>query len=95
MRNTIVLAIATTLALSFASSAFAGEGSPDLALPSYSSHENDPAGSNYANEPDRRTFGPAYVAPRGRPGRAQRSGENTGEIIRRDRYEEDNGITGE
>lgn len=93
MRKTTLLALATTLAFGSGSAALAGEGSPDLALPSYSAHESDPTGSNYVNEPDGYYVGP--VAPGGRTARARRSNENTGAAIRRNQYEEQNGITSE
>jgi hypothetical protein len=95
MRTSTLLALATTLVLGFGSAAMAGEGSPDLALPSNSAHEADPSGSNYANEPAARAFGQTYVAPRERAARVRRSEENTGQIIRRNSFEEQNGITGE
>jgi hypothetical protein len=96
MRKTTLLALATTLALGFASTAMAGEGSPDLAVPSYSPHDSDPDGSNYTNEPGgSRVFAPPYAAPGQRAVRARRSGENTGAAIRQNQYEEQNGITGE
>jgi hypothetical protein len=95
MRKTTLLALATTLALASASAAIAGEGSPDLALPSNSAHESDPGGTNYANEPDGYSVGPAPGAPGARAARVRRSDENTGAVVRRNRYEEQNGITGE
>jgi hypothetical protein len=94
MRKTTLLALATTLALGFAPAAMAGEGSPDLARPSYSAHDSDPDGSNYVNEPGGRAFAP-YAAPAQRTVRARRSDENTGSVIRQNRYDEQNGITGE
>jgi hypothetical protein len=95
MRKTTSLALATALVLGLGSAAMAGEGSPDLAQPSYSAHDSDPTGSNYANEPRGQAFAPLYALPRDRSARGRRVDENTGALIRQNQYQEENGITGE
>jgi hypothetical protein len=47
MNKITIFALAATVVVGLGSAAMAGEGSPDLALPSYGSHESDPDGSNY------------------------------------------------
>jgi hypothetical protein len=87
---------AAFLLTAFGTHAFAGEGSPDLSGNYPGVSESDPGGSNYGN-----TFGrfsePYYTAPRAMYGGGLRSrnDENTGAVIRRNRYDEDNGIDGE
>jgi hypothetical protein len=98
MKTTKTLALAAALTLTaLGSQAFAGEGSPDLSHNSPAVNESDPGGSNYGN-----TYGrfsePYYTQPRAmyRDRYATpREDENTGSIVRENRYDEENGVDGE
>ncbi len=97
MKTTQTIALAAALTLTaLGSQAFAGEGSPDLSNNYPAANESDPGGSNYGN-----TYGrfsePYYTRPRAmyRGYATPREDENTGSIVRQNRYEEDDGIDGE
>lgn len=90
MNKKTIFALATGLVVGLGSTAMAGEGSPDLALPNYGAHGSDPQGSNY---PSTREYvqdpwqGQYSTAPR-----LRERDTNTGRVIRQDRYEEQEGI---
>ena len=88
MYKTTIFALAATLALSLGSSAMAGEGSPDLALPTYGAHASDPDGSNYPSTgayiqgPNTEWTGQYSAAPR------RERDTNTGRVLRQRGYED-------
>lgn len=86
---TKTLALAAALSLTtLGAGAFAGEGSPDLSGNYPSVNESDPGGSNYGGDVGARFAEPYYAAP-GFYGRAYApSEENTGAVIRQNRYDE-------
>lgn len=97
MKTTQTIALAAALTLTAFGSAFAGEGSPDLSGNYPAVNESDPGGSNYGN-----TYGrfsePYYTQPRAmyRGGYATpRDDENTGYVVRQNRYDEETGVDGE
>jgi hypothetical protein len=97
-KTTKTLALAAALTLTaLGSQAFAGEGSPDLSGNYPAVNESDPGGSNYGN-----TYGrfsePYYTAPRAmyRGSYATpRDDENTGYVVRQNRYDDETGVDGE
>jgi len=94
MTNSKTLALAAALTLTtLGSAALAGEGSPDLSYSGPAVNRSDPSGSNYGS----RFSEPYYTVPREAYSRAYApsQSENTGAIIRRNQYEEENGIDGE
>jgi hypothetical protein len=95
MNKTVMFALATSVVVGLGSAAMAGEGSPDLALPSYGPHASDPDGSNY---PSSGAFGDTSSAWQGRYSTAPRLRDrdaNTGRVIRQNNYEDQTGINGE
>jgi hypothetical protein len=97
MAKTLALAAALTLS-TLSTAALAGEGSPDLANPSLW-NQSDPSGSNYGNNAypfnERYPAEPYATMPRGTYGSSVRPGyedENTGAIIRQNRYEDATGV---
>jgi hypothetical protein len=90
MNKKTIFALATTLVVGLGSTAIAGEGSPDLALPNYGAHGNDPDGSNYPSTGS--TFRDPWQGQYSTAPRLRERDTNTGRVIRQDRYEEQNGI---
>lgn len=89
MRKLTAVAVTATLALGFGSSAFAGEGSPDLALPYWSRGADANVGYSRGD-----AWTGTYrqdVAPHAR---TFRSDGNIG-AVRRHLHEDQNGIDGE
>ena len=83
MNKKTIFALATGLVVGLGSTAMAGEGSPDLALPNYGSHASDPGGSNYPSTgsyiqgPNERWQGQYSVNPT-----LRERDTNTGRVIR-------------
>lgn len=90
MNKKTIFALATGLVVGLGSTAMAGEGSPDLAPPSYGSHASDPDGSNYPSigayiqGPNTLGQGRYSTNPR-----LRERDTNTGRVTRQRSYEDD------
>lgn len=92
MNKATIFALAATVAVGLGSPAMAGEGSPDLALPSYGPHASDPDGSNYPVPGTFRNPGMDWEGPHSVGPRYRERDTNTGRVIRQPDYEDQTGV---